>query len=250
MKKIVTICAAVLIISTCLQAAVVQETYTFTGADLLNNVFDSTARYSTDGSLKVYEGMRSLFPGTEFTYTGSGATYLGGSWTTNFNSLWAAAVADERVLSTFWLSGDNGYSGQWGEDYKPFGWVSGTGPSGWTFSTQTNSDPTEGFYTDQIPVWTTTTAGLQLTAADLASKVFTVTIKFDTEDMWWGNPKNYLYGCNTAPNSLDGLTMFFGSYFSKDGADVNLYEGNMFAVPEPVTMVILALGGLFCSRKK
>lgn len=245
-----TICAALIIISTSVQAAIVQRTYTFTGADLINNVFDSTARYGTDGSLKVYEGMRSLFPGTVFTYTGAGATYLGGSWTTNFNSLWNAAVADGRVLSTFCLSGNDGYSGQWGEDYKPYEWVSGTGPVGWTFSTQTNSEPETGYLTNQIPVWTTTTAGLQLDAADLASKIFTVTIKFDTDNMWWGNPNNYLYGCNTAPNSLNGLTMYFDAYFSKDGTDTNLYEGNMFAVPEPATMVILALGGLFCSRKK
>jgi len=236
MKKLVTMCAAVIIISTGLQAAIVQRTYSFTGADLINNVFDSTARYS-DGSLKVYEGLRQIGPAVG---TAVGATFLTGSYLTNFNNTWNTAVADGHVLSTFWLSGNNGYSGQWGEDFKPLEWVSGTGPSGWSFAIDEDEDP----------VWTTTTAGLLLDAADLASKVFTVTIKFDTEDMWYGNPNNYVYGCNTAPNSLDGLTAYFGSYFSKDGTDVNRYVGNMFIVPEPATMILLALGGLFCSRKK
>jgi len=242
MKKIMTICAAVmmLVVSSMVQAAIVQRTYSFTGADLINNVFGSY-RYSTDGSLKAYEGMRSIYS-TPAGGTPAGATYLGtsGTYYTNFISLWDSAVANNRVLSTFWLSGNNGNAGQWGEDYKPLEWVSGTGPSGWSFSIDEDEDP----------VWTTTTAGLQLDAADLASKVFTVTIKFDTDDMWYGNPNNYLYGCNTAPNSLDGLTAYFGSYFSKDGTDVNRYVGNMFIVPEPATIALLALGGLFIRKFK
>jgi len=235
MKKLVTMCAAIIIISTSLQAAIVQRTYSFTGADLINNVFGSY-RYSADGSLTAYEGMRQIGPAVG---TATAVTFLT-SYHTAFNNAWDAAVNDGRVLSTFWLSGDNGYSGQWGEDYKPLEWVSGTGPEGWSFAIDEDEDP----------VWTTTTAGLLLDATDLAGKVFTVTIKFDTEDMWYGNPNNYVYGCNTAPNSLDGLTAYFGSYFSKDGTDVNRYVGNMFIVPEPATMILLALGGLFCSRKK
>jgi len=237
MRKLILICVlAILLSSGLLQAAIVQRTYSFTGADLINNVFDSTARYSTDGSLKVYEGMRQIGPAVGGAV---GATFLTGTLLTNFNNTWAAAVADERVLSTFWLSGNNGNSGQWGEDYKPLEWISGTGPAGWVFSIDEDEDP----------VWMTTTAGLSLTSTELAGEVFTVTIEFDTEDMWYGNPNNYLYGCNTAPNSLDGLTMYFGSYLSKDGTDVNRYVGNFFAVPEPATMFLLALGGLLLRKK-
>mgnify|MGYP001303895873 CR=1 FL=1 len=238
MRKLLLICALAILLSSGLQAAIVERTYTFTGADLINNVFGSY-RYSTDGSLKAYEGMRSLFPGLVFTYTGSGATYLGtsGTWATNFNNLWNAAIADNRVLSSFLISSGGGDSGQWGADYKALEYISGTGPQGWSFSAAEQQ-------------WTTTTAGLSLNSTELDSQIFTVTLKFDTEDMWWENPNNYLYGCNTAPNSLDGgLTMYFESFLSKDGVNINKYEGNFFAVPEPVTMCLLALGGLLFRKK-
>jgi len=244
MRKSLLFIAAILLLGLAMgaSAAVVERTYSFTGADLINNVFDGTARYSADGSLKVHEGMRQIGPASG---TAVGATFLTGGYLTNFNSTWGAAVQANRVLSTFWLSGNNGYSGQWGEDYKPYAWISGTGPAGWVFQTQTNTSPKAGYHTDQFPVWTTTDSGLSLTSPDLASQLFTVTIQFDTEDMWWGNPNNYLYGCNTAPNSLEGLTMYFGSYFSENGTDINKYVGNMYAeavVPEPMSMMLAGMG--------
>jgi len=239
MKRVMAVllvASTISVVGSVAQAALVERTYAFTGADLINNVFGSY-RHS-DGSLKAYEGMRSIYPGLEFSYEG-GATYLGatGAWATRFNTIWDQAVTDGRVLDTFWLSGNNGNSGQWGEDYKPFEWVGGTGPDGWVFSAATKT-------------WTTDTAGLALDSTELASQVFTVTMKFDTEDMWWGNPNNYVYGCNTAPNGLnEGLTMYFGAQLSKDGTPVNGYVGNMFAaIPEPATLVMLALGGLLCRK--
>jgi len=243
-KRLSPIAATLFLLCTLVpvQAAIVDCTYQFTGADLINNVFDATARYSADGSLKRYEGMRQIGPATG---TAVGATFLSGSYLTNFNNAWSDAVNANRVLSAFLLSGMDGYAGQWGEDYKPYAWVSGTGPTGWVFDTQTVQKRT-GAYTDQVPVWINETGGLSLTSADLATQVFSVTIRFDTDDMWWGNPNNYVYGCNTAPNSLNGLTMYFTSYFSQPGSTSydNRYVGNMQAelVPEPMTMMLGAMG--------
>jgi len=235
MRKIMLISVIALAVITA-QGAIVQVKYAFTGADLINNVFDPTARHS-DGSLRVYEGMRQIGPAVGGAV---GATFLSGGYLTAFNNTWNAAVDEGRLLSQFWLSGENGYGGQWGEDYKPLEFVAGTGPAGWTF------DATEA-------EWTASEGdGLGLTDPDLASQVFTVTIKFDTEDMWWGNPKNYVWGCNTAPNSIDGLTMYFGSYLSNDEGPVNRYVGNMFAasIPEPATMLLLGLGGLLLRKRR
>ncbi len=244
MKKLCLLMTALLFMCFAIsaQAAIVERTYAFTGADLINNVFNATARYSADGSMKVYEGMRQIGPAVG---TAVGATFLGGNYLTQFNNTWNAAVANGLVLGQFSLSGSNGYAGQWGEDYKPYEWVSGTGPTGWAFTLVTDSAPKSGSYTNLYPVWYNETGGLGLTDANLANAVFTATIKFDTDDMWWGNPNNYLYGANTAPNSLDGLTMYFTSYFfDADGNPVNRYVGNMFgeSIPEPASFIVFASG--------
>ncbi len=234
--------AAMLLVSVGVQADVVEVTYVFTGADLINNVFDATARHGADGSLKVYEGMRQIGPAEG---TAVGATFLSGNYLTKFNQAWDEAVEEGRVLSLFHLSGNNGYAGQWGEDYKPFEWVSGTAPDGWVFSIEPDSSPNPAAHTSMIPVWQNETGGLVLTDPNLADEIFTVTVKFDTEDMWWGNPNDYLYGCNTAPNSIYGLTMYFNSWFSEPGGDYeNRYVGNMFAeaVPEPMSLLVIATG--------
>jgi hypothetical protein len=246
--KLMTICAVVALVATGVQAAIVQYTYTFTGADLINNVFDSTARYSTDGSLKVHEGMRQI--GTLSSYTG--ATFLSGGYLTDFNTKWNTAVTNGYTLNSFFLSGNNGYSGQWGEDYKPYQWISGTGPEGWTLQFPTRTSPASGSHTDQYPLWVADEGcGLVLNASNLASMVFTITAAFDTDDAWYGNPNNYLYGCNTAPNNLaEGLTMYFGSYIGDENGDIYRYIGNMYAVPEPATMLLVGLGGLALLRKR
>ncbi len=79
MKCLMSVCAIALT-ALCLagaaQAATVERTYAFTGADLINNVFGSYR--STDGSLWAYEGMRSIYS-TPAGGTPAGATYLGTS---------------------------------------------------------------------------------------------------------------------------------------------------------------------------
>jgi len=239
MKKFVTICATAIVlfvVSGVVQAVIVQQTYTFTGADLINNVFDSEGRYS-DGSLTYYEGARQIGPANA---TPVGATFLDDPYATNFNNVWNAY--DNEVLFQFNLWGVNGDGGQWGEDYKPLSWVSGTGPQGWTFGMNAG-----------MPYWVAGADGLSVKAAqcELEALVFTVSIEFDTDDMWWGNPNGYLYGANTAPNSINGLTMGFTGLIGEYDSSGNLindyydvYVGNMLgSVTVPVPGAVM-LGGI------
>jgi len=238
MNKLVTVCSALvvlLVVSGIAQAVITTQTYTFTGADLINNVYDPYGRAS-DGSLKYYEGARQLGPASGAT----GATFLGDPDVTNFNSVWN--VYDSEVLFQFNLWGTDGYAGQWGEDYKPLSWVSGTGPQGWTFGMNAG-----------MPYWVAGADGLSVKAAqcELEALVFTVSIEFDTDDMWWGNPDGYLYGANTAPNSINGLTMGFTGLIGEYDSSGNLindyydvYVGNMLgSVTVPVPGAVM-LGGI------
>lgn len=239
MKKFMVICSVVLVMSGVAHAVVTTQTYTFTGADLINNVYDPDGRYDVDGSLKYYEGARQLGPVSGAT----GATF--DTDPTNFNNIWDAY--DNEVLFQFGLWGTDGYAAQWGEDYKPLSWVSGTGPTGWTFMVDSGSNQ---------PYWVADDGAdglcVKASQSELEALIFTVSIEFDTDDMWWGNPDGYLYGANTAPNSLYGLTMGFTGIIGEFDIDGNLiddyydvYAGNMFAcgvVPVPGAIILGGIG--------
>ncbi|HPS56449.1 MAG TPA: PEP-CTERM sorting domain-containing protein, partial [Sedimentisphaerales bacterium] len=107
--------------------------------------------------------------------------------------------------------------------------------------------------TDKAPVFLAGADGLSVkaTQSELEAMVFTVTVKFDTDNMWWGNSGGYEYGANTAPNSLDGLTMGFTGYIGEfdDQGDlinnyVDDYTGNMMAVPEPASFLLFGSIGV------
>jgi hypothetical protein len=246
-KKLVTICAviaAILAVSGVAQADLVTRTYYFTGADLLNNVFVDGIDGSTAVQNGLYDGARLLRVGDNPTHADAGRTYRVNQHD-KFTTRWDTYAAAGYVLDEFNLWGLDGLGANWGEDYKPYEFVAMTGPAGWTtdYYTWPTSwgTPPVGYITDKFPHWFGGAGGLSMTATDLASKMFTVTIKFDTANMWWGQD------VGGAPNSLDELTMWFGGWISKyDGTgecvDYHLYEGNMTVVPVPAAVLLGILG--------
>lgn len=219
----------------------------FTGADLLNNAFVDGADGSTAADNDLYAGARLLHQGASPTHADVGSTFQQ-SQHDNFINRWNQYTADGYVLDEFHLWGfGDGRTSPWGEAYKPFEWVSLTGPDGWQTNLETWAptwgDAPEGSYTDKYPRWIGgPDHGLQLgaTIEELQALEFTATIAFDPEDAWW-DVDTQGAGSVDAPNSLtDGeLTMWFSSYITQydqagNFADYHVYEGNLTALaPSP-----------------
>jgi hypothetical protein len=258
MKRLITICAVMmmLVINGAAQANVVTRTYYFTGADLLNNVFVAGADESTPVENNLYSGARSLRVGQvgrvseDYLDPLIGRTFVT-SRQDEFTTRWAAYATAGYVFDEFNLWGCNGRSVKYGENYKPLEWVGITAPAGWTtgyydYYVEYGGNPPAGYLTRLFPYWYATTAGdglsMSATPAELAALKFSATIKFDTDNMWWGtNP-------GAAPNSLDALTMYFGGWlkdYDEGGVklDSQVYDGNIYAaIPAPGAILLGSIG--------
>ena len=209
---------AVLLLATSLigaaSASFVTQTYEFTGADLLKNVYVSGADHSTAAGNGLFDGARLRRDG----YDGNGPNASRSYWTSQQSSFqnWAGTTTDRFLRFNLW--GLDGNGANWGEDYKANSWVSHTGPTGWTpwTDTWTNAGwgtPPAGYRTEELIGWDANSwnDGLNFQDADLASKTFQFTVQFDTEDMWWGQ------NTNGAPNHIGGpMTFWFGGTFDNN----------------------------------
>ncbi|MCC5828746.1 MAG: hypothetical protein JJU36_04805 [Phycisphaeraceae bacterium] len=243
-----------------------QRTFTFTAADLFNQVFVEGPDGSTAADNGVFSGARLLRVGSSGTHADVGRTYVDSQIAT-FQSRWNQYAESGYGLYTFSLWGLNNNGGNWGEDYKPYEWISFETPEGWNTSFLDAQATWPGWYADDVAPFGPYTSlrpdftvdgmsfmiPLDADPMTLSSLEFSVTIAFNPNDAFWGQDTK------GAPNDLDGpMTFWFGGYIAglvetPEGAawDTHLYEGNMVLrsqqagepIPEPVTGT-LALGGL------
>ena len=220
-------------------ASLVHYRWTFSAADLLNNVFVAGA----DGSMPVnnglYDGARRL-DGYEF----GGSTFVE-SEHDGFEAAWSLLEEGNWYLDDFNFWGLGGIGSTWGEDYKPYEWLSATGPEGWVTGVHGSGPP----YWDALDDGSA--YGIEIGDPDSwESIIFSIDVLIDLDDPWWGQDTS------GAPNdwAVPELTIWFGGYISEydeDGwwtGDDYIYQGNMhleahqiIIVPEPATAVLLGL---------
>ncbi len=223
-------------------------TYEFTAADILNNVFVNGADGSSAADNGLFDGARLLRNGTN---ANSGARTFVESQHDAFNQRWSDMVSEGYTLNSFNLWGLDGNGINWGEDFKPFEWVSVTAPTGWTtgYHTWPWSNPPADANTLDFP-WFAHEEGiaLDLTQEELEAIRFTVTIAFEDGDEFWGADTN------GAPNDLSSvLTMWFGAnLYDAQGNYGHMYEGNLQANVVPLPAAAWAgltlLGGIGSRR--
>ena len=227
-------------------AVIVTQTYQFTAADLLKTLYVGGADGTSAAQNGLFDGARLRRDGTN----GSGPLASRTYWTSQQAafSTWAGTTTDRFLGFNLW--GLDGRGAFWGEDFKADAWGAQGNPGSWapwqtTWTAAGWGTPPAGYRTEGIVGWDAATFadGFNFQDANLASKVFTFTLDFETTDMWWNGTT---YG---APNSLYGpKTFWFGGWFDDDyygmDNDYYLYEGNLVLapVPEPTTLVLLGLG--------
>lgn len=227
-------------------------TYEFTLADILNNQFVSGANGTTAADNGLFDGARLLRVGSNANHQNAARTFVASQHDT-FNQRWNDLVAEGATFTGFNLWGLDGRGVNWGEDFKPFEWVSVTAPTGWSTGfyewPASWGTPPAGAHTLLFP-WFAPNDGvpLNLTQEELEAIRFTVTIAFEDGDEFWGN------NTNGAPNDIgSALTIWFGGWIYSPSGDVeHIYEGNLLANVVPLPAVACAgltlLGGIGGSR--
>jgi len=242
--------------------------FSFTGEDLMNNVFVEGEDDSSAADNDLYDGARLLRVGANPNHEDAARTFVESEHQT-FNKRWADLHEEGYTFSYFNLWGLDGRGENWGEDYKPYQWISHEA-DGWHTYYQNWDDagygtPPPDFHTLDFPAWLAETDGDSLDMENPASTEFSFTLQFKNDDMWWGLDTKGL-GTEDAPNELPEMTIWFGGWLANDydWDTGHMYEGNISftfdemtpnlgaQVPEPTTWLLFGTGllGLLAIGRK
>jgi len=211
--------------------------FSFTGEDLINNVFVDGVVGDTPASLGLLHGARWI----EDPDNGNFRSYIEDEHE-GFQNAWDFYVEEEYVFDGFNLWGFGTGAEDWGETYEVTNWRLATGPNDWEADLVF------------ISGWGLTMEwfgpGIPLSATNLSEYQFTV--DFDSESF------NGLPVGTTFPTTVwfgADLTLYEFDDFGNpvDVLDVRIYQGNMQVqtevVPEPSSLVamsgLLLCGGLW-----
>jgi len=236
-----------LLAGTSAEADSIKRTLSWTAEDMLARDYADGDDGTTAAGNGLFDGARRLRDGA--SKNGDSARTFIQSQQGLFETRWDGLVEDAATLDSFNLWGLDGRGAEWGEDFKPLEWVKVNAPNGWEtgffdagpdgLGWFQNDDPSQGNFVDfNTPLfpWFSSPdgGGIPLGGNGLDELEFSVTIKFDEDDAFFGQDT---FG---APNELDGeLTTYFGGTLSSG----DLFEGNLTleAVPQPSTIALLGM---------